>query len=208
MIITRHEKYFLKFVFSDKTIGLNPPSKDSKLKTSKFGADVVLSNIAHPDFNGFEFMNYGDKEAFVIKGAGEYEIADVFIRAYSFKTKFDGEEKMVTSYTMLLDGINVAIFGPINSDKEFSNDAFEDFANADVFILPFGGGDEFSPKEVWKFLKQFGPKVIIPIAEKNELKEFVEEVGVQAEEVDKITLKKKDIPEEGILKIYDLKLAK
>ncbi len=147
MIITRYEDYFLKFVFSDKTIGLNPPSKDSKLKTSKFGADVVLSNVSHKDFNGFDFMKFGEREPFVIKGPGEYEIADVFIKAFGFIDKFDGEDRVLTSYTMLLDGINLAIFAPINSGEKFSNDAFEEFARADIFILPIGGGDAFSPKD-------------------------------------------------------------
>ena len=70
MIITRHEDYFLKFTFANKTIGLNPVSKDSKLKTSKFGSDVVLSNVFQKDFNGFDFMAFGDREPFVIKGPG------------------------------------------------------------------------------------------------------------------------------------------
>ncbi|EFK97855.1 Zn-dependent hydrolase of the metallo-beta-lactamase superfamily [sediment metagenome] len=147
MIITRHGDYFLKFVFADKIIGLNPISKDSKLKTTKFGSDVVLSNVFHKDFNGFDFMSFGDREPFIIKGPGEYEIADVFIKAFGFVSKFDGEDRVVTSYTMLLDGINVGIFGPITSGDQFSNDAFEEFSKSDVFILPIGGGDTFSPKD-------------------------------------------------------------
>lgn len=209
MIITRHENYFLKFVFSDKTIGLNPVSKESKLKTSKFGSDVVLSNVAHADFNGFDFMSFGDREPFVIKGPGEYEISDVFIKAYGFVSKFDGEDRVITSYTMLLDGINVGIFGPIASGEEFSNEAFEEFSRADVFILPIGGGDAFSPKDAWKFVKQFGPKIIVPIfCSKDDVEEFKNEVGVGVEVEEKITLKQKDIPAEGVLKIIDLKIVK
>ncbi len=209
MIITRYENYFLKFSFSDKIIGLNPPSKDSKLKTSKFGSDVVLSNVFHKDFNGFEFMSFGDREPFVIKGPGEYEVSDVFIKAYGFVSKFDGEDKIITSYTMLLDGINIAIFGPISSGDKFSNEAYEEFSKSDVFILPIGGGDAFSPKDAWKFVKQFGPKIIIPVfGTKEDVEEFKTNVGVDVLVEEKLTLKQKDIPEEGILKIYDLKLAK
>ena len=209
MIITKYENYFLKFTFANKTIGLNPVSKDSKLKTSKFGADVVLSNVAHKDFNGFDFMTFGDREPFVIKGPGEYEIADVFIKAYGFVSQFEGEDKMITSYTMLLDGINVAIFGPVSSGEEFSNEAFEEFSRADVFILPIGGGDTFSPKDAWKFVKQFGPKIIVPVfATKEDIEEFKNEVGVEVEVEDKLTLKQKDIPAEGVLRIIDLKIAK
>jgi len=209
MIITRHGDYFLKFVFADKIIGLNPISKDSKLKTTKFGSDVVLSNVFHKDFNGFDFMSFGDREPFIIKGPGEYEIADVFIKAFGFVSKFDGEDRVVTSYTMLLDGINVGIFGPITSGDQFSNDAFEEFSKSDVFILPIGGGDTFSPKDAWKFVKQFGPKIIIPVCgTKEDLEEFKSEAGVDLILEDKLTLKQKDISEEGKLQVIDLKIAK
>ena len=147
MIITRHENYFLKFIFGDKTIGLNPVSKESKLKTTKFGADIVLSNLPHKDFNGFNFMNYGEKEAFKIKGPGEYEISNVFINGFGFISKFDGEERMLTSYSMLLDGMNLTIIAPISETEKFSNEAFEEFGKTDILILPIGGGDTFNPKE-------------------------------------------------------------
>jgi hypothetical protein len=39
------------------------------------------------------------------------------------------------------------------------------------------------------------------------VKEFSAEVGVEAVSEEKLTLKQKDIPEEGILKIYDLKIS-
>jgi len=208
MNITRHGKTFLKLSYSDKTIALNPVSNESKEKVSKFGSDIAISTLAHPDFNGFENVKFGNKEPFVIKGPGEYEISGIFINGYGVKGRFQGEDKILTSYSLLVDGLKVAFFAPISSGEEFSNEAFEEFAKADVFILPIGGGDAFSAKDGWKFLKQFGPKIIIPLYEnENDLVEFKTETNLAFEDVEKISLKQKDLPAEGSVKIFNLKIS-
>jgi L-ascorbate metabolism protein UlaG (beta-lactamase superfamily) len=45
MIVTYlgHESF--KIQYGDLTIAINPPSKNSDYKTSKFGADVVLQTL-------------------------------------------------------------------------------------------------------------------------------------------------------------------
>ncbi len=209
MIITRYGDFHLKFNFSDKTISINPPSKKSEKFTTKFSADIVISSVADQDFNGAEQAGYAGKTPFVIKGAGEYEISDIFIKGYEFLSKFKGEEKMIKSYTVLLDNINIAIFGPISSGENFSNDAFEEFSNCEVFILPIGGGDVFSPKEAYKFVKQFSPAIIIPVFynQHSDLEEFAQEFSADLQKTDKLTLKAKDISEEKI-EIFDLTINK
>ncbi len=206
MIITRHGNSFLKITFADKIIAINPISKNSKQKTSKFGADIAIANIFHPDFNGFDQVKSKNKNAFVVKGAGEYEISDIFIKGYSLKQKFQGVDEMMASYTIFLDGINVAIFAPISSGEEFSNDAFEEFSKADIFVIPMGGGDAFSPKDAAKFIKQFSPKIIIPIFEngKDDIEEFSSALGSEIENSDKLTIKAKDLDEEGKFKLIVL----
>lgn len=57
-----------------------PFPKTSSLKSSKFGADVVLSSINHLDMNGVEQVTFGEKKPFVISGPGEYEVKEVFIK--------------------------------------------------------------------------------------------------------------------------------
>ncbi len=208
MKITRHGKNFLKLVFADKTIAVNPISKNSKEKVVKFGADISVSTVFHPDFNGFEQVEYNNKKPFIIKGGGEYEISDIFIKGYGLKQKYQDEDKMITSYTILLDGINVAVFGPISSGDNFSNEAFEEFASADIFVVPIGGGDVFTPKDAAKFIKQFSPKIVIPVHydKKDELEEFAAALGVEAHREDKLTIKQKDLPEE-IAELVELKIV-
>jgi hypothetical protein len=74
MIITYYGSEFFKVQFGDTTLAFNPISKDSKLKPSRFGADIVLTSARHADFNGIEQVSHGDKKPFVIDGPGEYVV--------------------------------------------------------------------------------------------------------------------------------------
>ena len=82
MIITYLGKQFFKIQRGDLTIALNPISKNSKhnKKISTFGANIVLINVNHPDFNGIDTVTYGDTKPFVISGPGDYEINGIFIK--------------------------------------------------------------------------------------------------------------------------------
>ena len=196
MIITKHSNNFFKFVFGKNIIAFNPVSKESGKETTRFNANIAISTLANPCCNGFELMTSKNSVPFIIKGAGEYEILDVFVKGYGMKNKINGKEYMTTSYMVSLDGMNITFFGQISNGDEFSNDAFEDFLKSDIIILPISGGDMFTPKEAAKFAKKFNPKVIIPTSYgEEELKEFLNIFSSQSIEDEKYTVKKKDIVE-------------
>lgn len=209
MIITKHGDSFLKFVYADKTIAMNPISKNSKQETTKFGSDIAISCLFHPDFNGYDQVSYKDKIPFVIKGAGEYEISDVFIKGYGLKQKFQQTDEMITSYSILFDDINLVVIGPISKADDFSNEAYEEFNKGDIFVIPIGGEETFTPKEAAKFVKQFSPKLVIPFfySSKEQLKEFATELSSEVKTEEKLTIKKKDLPEEGKKELVDLKIV-
>ncbi len=208
MIITRYGDNFFKFVFSDKTIAYNPISKNSNKKVTKFGSDIAVSSLYHPDFNGYSEVSFKDKKPFVIKGAGEYEISDIFIKGFGTKQKFENLDYMLTSYSLLFDNINIALFAPIAKVDSFSDEAFDEFSKADIFLIPIGGGDAFSPAEAVKFIKQFSPKIIIPTfySKSSDVEEFSKALGVEVEKEDKLTIKQKDLPEEGRMRLIELKV--
>ena len=95
MIITYLGGEFVKVQFGDTTIAFNPISKESKLPTAKFGANIVLSSLNHPDMNGAEQVSFGDKQAFAIKGPGEYEVKGIFIKGFASSSGYDGEGRGV-----------------------------------------------------------------------------------------------------------------
>lgn len=197
MIITYQGAEFFKVQFGDTILAFNPISKDSKLKTSRFGADVALVSINHPDMNGGDQVSFGGKEAFVISGPGEYEIKGVFIRGLLSKSKYGGEEKFNTVYLVELEGMRLCFLGAI--DDGLSAETNEAIDEVDILFLPIGGDGVLDPAKSAKMAVSIEPKIIIPmhygdIGEKDSLKKFLKESGEEnVKAIDKLTIKKKDL---------------
>ena len=86
MVISYMGGECFKITQGNLTLSFNPPSKDSSLKASKFGSDIVLISADHEDFNGVENASFGDREPFVISGPGEYEVKEVAVRGFGSET--------------------------------------------------------------------------------------------------------------------------
>jgi L-ascorbate metabolism protein UlaG (beta-lactamase superfamily) len=186
MIITHHGADFFKVSFGDTTIAVNPISKDSKIKSTKFGSDITLVSLNSPEHNGVEQTSRGEKESFVIQGPGEYEVQGVFIKGFLSNSVYGGKEHINTIYTVALEGINLGFLGAL-SDEKLSAEAKEGIEGVDILFVPIGGA------------VQFEPKIIIPshfsdIGEKDALKKFLKESGEESvKPIDKLTIKKKDV---------------
>ena len=197
MIITYLGGEFVKIQFGDTILAFNPVSKDSKLKTSKFGADIVLSSLNHPDMNGFDLVTFGDKKPFVISGPGEYESKGVFIKGLASESAYDNEKRINTIYVVTLEGMNICFLGAINS-VELRNDVDEAIDDVDVLFVPIGGDGVLNPAQAYKMAVSIGPKLIIPmhygeLGSKDALKSFLKEAGENPKPETKLTIKKKDL---------------
>ncbi|MES2437181.1 MAG: MBL fold metallo-hydrolase [Patescibacteria group bacterium] len=197
MIVTYHGNQFFKLQFGDMVVAVNPISKDSKLKTARFGADIALISINHEDFNGADQLGFGDKQPFVVTGPGEYEIKGVFIKGFPSESNYGGEKKINTVYTLNLDSINICILGALDS-VALTTEAKEAMNEVDILFVPMGGNGVLSPADSYKLALQFSPKVIIPMGadtgDKDSLKVFLKEGGGDAvKPIDKLTIKKKDL---------------
>ncbi|NCS99184.1 hypothetical protein GW764_03290 [Candidatus Parcubacteria bacterium] len=198
MVITFHGLESIKITKGDHTIAFNPPSKKSKHSNASFGADITLVSVNHPDFNGVDTTSRGDKESFVVKGPGEYEVKEFFIRGFATKTNYDNKERINTVYSLEIDGINVAYLGALD-DKELSSDIKEELGQADILFVPIGGDGVLNASDAFKTAVKREPAIIIPIhygdiADKNALKDFLKEGGQEdIKPVEKLTIKKKDL---------------
>jgi L-ascorbate metabolism protein UlaG (beta-lactamase superfamily) len=197
MIITYLGGEFVKVQFGDTILAFNPVSKDSKLKTGKFGADIVLSSLNHPDMNGIDVVSFGDKKPFVINGPGEYEVKGVFIKGLPSETAYDGEKRINTIYTVTLEGMNICYLGAVNT-AELPKDTDEAIDEVDILFVPIGGQGVLSPADAYKLAVSIEPKLIIPIhygelGAKDALKAFLKEAGENPKPEAKLTLKKKDL---------------
>ena len=196
MIITYHGKQFFKIQQGDTIVALNPISKDSKFKDkiTRFGSQIVLSSVNHPDYNGIETVTYGEQEPVAITGPGDYEVKDIFIKGILTRTMLDKKEHINTVYNMVLEGITISVLGALSKPLEASER--EGVENADILFVPLGDGDDLiDPKAAYKLAVSLEPGIIIPTDYTDAtLKAFLKEAGAEkTEAIDKLVLKKKDL---------------
>ncbi len=197
MIINYLGGEFIKIQFGDITIAFNPISKDSELKPSKFGADVVVSSINHPDMNGIDQISFGDKKPFAVTGPGEYEVKGVFIKGFASQSNYDGEKRVNTIFSVALEGMNICYLGALDQN-ELPKEADQDIDGVDILFVPIGGNGVLDPAKAYKLAVAIGPKIIIPMhygnmGSKDALKSFLKEAGETPAPTAKLTLKKKDL---------------
>ncbi len=198
MIITYYGADFFKVTFGDTTLAVNPISKDSKVKSTRFGSDITLVSLNSPEHNGADVTSRGDKASFLISGPGEYEVSGVFIKGFLSKSNYGGMEHINTIYTVSLEGMNLGFLGALG-DAQLSPEAKEGIDGIDILFVPIGGDGVLDPATAHKLAVQFEPKLIIPshfaeVGDKDALKKFLKESGEEdAVQTDKLTIKKKDL---------------
>ena len=198
MIITHYGGEYFKIQTGDIVIAFNPPSKNSKLKAPRFGADVTFVSLNNSNFNGTENNVYGDKEPLVVSGPGEYEVKEIFIKGFPTGTTYEKETKINTIYSVLFDGIKLCFLGALSSADAITSEIKGEIANHDILFVPIGGADVLSPSEAGKVAVSLAPKIIIPmhyegVGEKDALETFLkEEGGDKITPIEKLTIKKKD----------------
>ena len=197
MIITYHGLEFFKIQFGDVVVAFNPPSKESKLKSSRFGADIVLISLKHEDLSGAETLSGGDKNLFVINGPGEYEIKNIFIKGFLSESSYGGKNKINTIYFLKIEGMNICFLGALGT-SELSQEIKENMDDIDILFVPIGDKGVLNPSEAYKLAVKLQPKVIIPTHYSNEkdkmLKMFLSEEGIKnIQPLEKFTLKSKDL---------------
>lgn len=198
MIISYYGRQHFKLQVGDLTVAVNPVSKEGKGKTSKYGADITLITTNHPDYNGAEQTELGAKTPFVIRGAGEYEVQNIFIKGFTTETTLkDGKAAKVyqnTSYVFTIDGIRVTFLGALSEMLKPEHKEIID--ETDVLFIPVGN-DEFllNPYDAQKLAVSLEPKLIIPMDyDEQSLPVFLKEAGAEkVDPVEKLTIKKKDV---------------
>jgi len=196
----------------DLVLVFNPPAKESKVKVARFGADLALVSLNHPDMNGASLVSHGEparhwlrrqalaggREPFVIAGPGEYETKGVAIRGIASESNYGGEKRINTVYTIALEGMKLAFVGALGK-AELTPALKEALGDLDILFVPIGGGGVLAPAEAYKLAVTLEARLIIPIhfaglGEAGALKAFLKEAGEdKLAAVEKLTLKKKDL---------------
>ena len=191
MIISYHGAECFKISQGDLTLALNPISKDSSLKPSRFGADITLITTNLPDFNGRDQTSRGEKESFIVDSPGEYETKDVFIKGFLSEGP---AKKINTIYLISFEGLNICFLGAL-SNPALSTETLEAIEDVDILFVPISGSDTLDPSAAYKLAVSLEPSIIIPMYYTDAtLKQFLKEGGEEkVEPLDKFVVKKKDL---------------
>lgn len=198
MVITHHGAGMFKVSFGDTTLAVNPISKESKLKPVKFGADIALISLEHPDYNGAEQVEHGDKQPFVVRGPGEYEIKDVLIKGYPTRSTYGGEELINTAYLVKLEGMLLLFLGAL-ADKNLPSELKEQLDSIDLLFVPIGGDGVLAADDAHELSVSIEPKIVLPchwsgVGKKEALSAFAKEEGKDpSKPEEKLTIKRKDL---------------
>lgn len=193
MILTFHGGACIRASAGDTTLVFGPVSKASKnFKPTNFGADVAFIPISHPDMNGAEEAGRGDKQPFVISGAGEYEVKDITAAGFAAGSKWGGEPRINTVYSVHFDGLSVMYLGALG-DLDLPSEVLE-MDSPDILIVPVGGSGALNPAEAQKLAVKLEATVVIPVLyDDKTLKQFLKEAGEDVKPVEKLTLKPRDL---------------
>jgi L-ascorbate metabolism protein UlaG (beta-lactamase superfamily) len=194
MIISYQGAQSFKVQFGDTVLAFDPVSKGSKFKTGNYGADIALISLNHPDMNGIDQVNRGEKQAFIINGPCEYEIQGVFIKGLLSSSGYDGEERINTIYTVNFENMNLCFLGALGN-AEIPSETKAGIDDVDILFVPIGGNGVLSPAEAYKFAVSLEPSIIIPMNfDEKSLKAFLKEGGGEGvKPTEKLTIKKKDL---------------
>lgn len=194
MIITWHGFNYYKLKTSRHSILLNPYALDKKTNFSKVNSNLILLT----DSKNFDSKKKAQKDSFIIESAGEYEVEDIFV--YGRQTE---SGKLV--YLINVEDVKIAFLGEYGHE-ELANGDLELVEGSDILILPVGGGDYTTAKEANKLIGQIEPRIVIPSCHKagtgslkvDTVDGFIKELGVKPEKMDKLKIKKSELPQEEL----------
>ncbi|MBI4836852.1 MAG: MBL fold metallo-hydrolase [Candidatus Portnoybacteria bacterium] len=203
MVINWYGQSCFKIVTNALTIVTDPFTKNIGLRPPTFAADIVCVSHQHEDHNNVCAIG---GRPFIVDGPGEYEIRGISISGIeSFHDQKQGQERgLNTIYLIESEEIRLCHLGDFGQDK-FSDEQLEALGEADILFIPVGGRVTPDAPIAAALVNQVEPKLIVPMHYKlpdlkidlDSVDKFLKELGVSKKEpVDKITIKKKILPEQ------------
>jgi L-ascorbate metabolism protein UlaG (beta-lactamase superfamily) len=197
-----------KITTKEATIITDPFHKDSGLTPPRGAADILI--LAQKNKSLYSATSGISGEHFDITDPGEYDVKGVTITGIPLKQ----EDKYITIFLIESEDIRILNLTHI---KEFNltENELEELGEIDILILPVGGNTVLSASAASKAVNSIEPKIVIPshykmsreagsgsaghdlILDLDPLDKFIKEMGGKKEEMEKLTVKKKDLTEEG-----------
>ncbi len=197
-----------KITTKNATIITDPFHKDTGLTPPRGMADILM--LADKNDKKYSAISGISGNPFMVDNAGEYDVKAVSIAGIPLKQ----EDKYITVFLLESEDIRILNLTHIQ-EWNMKEDEVESLGEIDILILPVGGNTVLSASQAAKIVNEIEPKIVIPshykmsaqggsasggkdlIFDLDGVEKFIKEMGGKKEETDKLTLKKKDLLEEG-----------
>lgn len=186
-------------------IVIDPYDNDTGLKLPNISADIVLVTHDHHDHNNIEDIK---GSPFVVKGPGEYEVKDVFIKGIpSFHDDENGKNKGGnTIYMIEAEDMRICHLGDLGQ-KQLTDEQLEKIDSVDILMIPVGGNYTIDSSGAQKIISQIEPKIVIPMhfslpklkMDLDDVSKFLKTMGkASVSPVDKLLVKSSTLPKDGM----------
>jgi L-ascorbate metabolism protein UlaG (beta-lactamase superfamily) len=147
-----------------------------------------LVTVSHPHENHSHVQSV--KDAYVVEGPGEYEVAGVTVRGLPtyHDSQQGAEHGRNTVYVIELDDVRVCHLGDLG--HRLDDSALETIGNVDVLLVPVGGGRTLDGARAAEVVRQVEPRYVVPMhfghpslrTELAPVERFLNEMGVPESE--------------------------
>jgi len=185
------------------TIITDPFDKSVGFKVPHHEANIVTVSHDHADHNNIDAIR---GNPFIIKGAGEYEIKNVFIEGVdTWHDNKNGQERGHNiAYSINLEDIKIVHLGDLGHTLDTKQ--LEKLEGADILLIPVGGSYTIDAKKAVEVVSQIEPRLVIPMHYKtgastlkiDGVDKFIKELGIKPFYEEKLKITKKDLPQEDM----------
>lgn len=210
MTINWYGEGCFKIVENGVTITTDPVESFTGLSAPRFKTDVILKTIMNPlSPEDDKPIAQNDGETVAIAGPGEYEVKGIQITGWPLM-KSSGKDTLRSIFRVKTDDMTVGILGHL---AEFNEpEILEELGDVDILIIPAGGEPFIAQEAAAKLVRQIEPRVVIPsffkvtgLKRKSEdASDFLKELGMKAQPVEKFSLKRKELGEKMQLVVLSI----
>ncbi len=198
-----------KITTKEATIITDPFHKDSGLTPPRGAADILI--LAEKNSKLYSATSGISGTPFLMDTPGEYDYKGVTVTGLPLKQ----EKGFVSVFLIESEDIRILNLTHIK-DWNMKEEEIEALGDIDILLIPVGGNSVLSASTASKVVNEIEPRIVIPshfkmsakggcasggketlILDLDSLEKFVKEMGGKKEEMEKLTIKKKELQEEG-----------
>ncbi len=147
----------------ETTVVTDPYDRSTGFPPLKLNADVVTISHQHPHHAFMDGLTAAKDRVRVVDGPGEYEMAGSLIEGVAtYRDKQKGKTLgRNTAFVIHLDDVSICHLGALA--HTLSSSQIESMKDADVLLIPVGGGTALDAAAAAEVVSQLEPRIVIPM---------------------------------------------